>query len=72
MLNISRTHSFYYLVVFHYTSISQFVYDGDLGCIQFGTIKNTMILNIFVQVLLWACVFYFLLGKYLEVEFLGH
>lgn len=59
---------FYYLVVLHYVSIS--VYDGDLGCMQFGTIKNTIVLDIFVQVFLWV-LFSFFLGKYIEVEFLG-
>lgn len=39
---------------------------GDPGRIQFGALKNTMIINIFAQDLLWACGFFPLL------EFLGH
>lgn len=33
----------------HYVRISQFVDDRKSGCIQFGTIKNTMVLKMFEQ-----------------------
>lgn len=64
---------FYYQTVFHYMDIWHFIYPffGHFACFQFQASINSATKNICVQSL-YACMFAFLLGKYIKVELLGH